>query len=306
VSALPRERRTASVGVDVDSLCHYYRIHGLDDAGATNAAWAVGVPRFLALFEELGIPATFYCVAEDLEWPDNAERMRQVVAAGHEIGNHTWHHRYDLTRMGAAERRAEVEEGRLRLERACGAPVVGFRSPGYNTTAALQADVAATGHVYDSSVFPCAPYYLAKAAVMGGMRLGGRRSRSVLGSPKVLSAPRFPYEADPEEPHRRGHRGLRQYPISVVAGAPLIGTAFTALGALGSAALGRAALAMPGHLTVEFHAADLLALGDDGLDPALAVQPDLRRPVKAKRRAFVAALAPLAARRRVVRLDALP
>ena len=39
-------------------------------------------------------------------------------------------------------------------------------------------DRAQRGYRYDSSTFPAVPYYLAKAAVMGGMRLLGRRSHA--------------------------------------------------------------------------------------------------------------------------------
>ncbi len=250
------------------------------------------------------MPATFYCIAEDLDVPGNSGRLRRLVEAGHEVGNHTWHHRYDLTRLEPGARRAEVAEGKARLEAEAGVPVVGFRSPGYNTDAALQADVIDSGHLYDSSVFPCAPYYLAKAAVMGAMRLRGRESRSVLGNARVLLAPSQPYEADAAEPHRRG-LGLQQFPISVSAGVPLIGTAFTALGRLASVSVTRAALATQGHLTLEFHAVDLLGLYDDGLDPALGVQPDLKVPVGRKRRVFRAVLEAVARRAQVERLDVL-
>ncbi len=262
----------------------------------------MGVPRFVELFADLGIPATFYCVAEDLDLPGNVDRLRALVDADHEVGNHTWHHRYDLTRLSAQERRAEVAEGRARLEAAAGTSVVGFRSPGYNTDAALQRDIAESGHTYDSSVFPCAPYYLAKAGVLGWMRLRGRTSRSILGSPRVLAAPRAPYRADSAEPHRRG-AGLRQFPISVAAGIPLIGTAFTALGRLGSLAATVVGLRLQRHITIEFHAADLLGLYDDALDPALAMQPDLKVSVERKRRIFHAVLAAVRRDRPFVRLD---
>ena len=262
----------------------------------------MGVQRFVDLFADLGIPATFYCVAEDLELPGNLARLRALVDAGHEVGNHTWHHRYDLTRLDPDARRAEVQRGRELLEAAAGAPVVGFRSPGYNTDAELQRDIAATGHTYDSSVFPCAPYYLAKAGVLGWMRVRGRTSRSILGTPRVLAAPRGPYTAATAEPHRRG-AGLRQFPISVAAGIPLIGTAFTALGRLGSLAAATVGLRLQRHLTLEFHAADLLALHDDALDPALAMQPDLKVAVDTKRRIFHAVLDRIRRERTFVRLD---
>ena len=296
---------TASVGVDVDSLHHYYRIHGLDEEAATNASWTIGVPRFLDLFAELDMPATFYCVAEDLSIEDNVNRVRQLVELGHEVGNHTWRHPYGLTRMSLEDMTREVGEGRARLEAACGASVVGFRAPGYNTNRQLADVVRSTGHIYDTSVFPCAPYYCSKAAIMGLMRLGGRRSRSILGTPKVLMAPREPYIMSIDEPHRSGSGGLMQYPVSVVAGLPLIGTAFTALGGAISASTVGLGCTMRRHLTIEFHAVDLLSLSDDALDPTLSIQPDLRVPVARKLATFRRLLSIIKERTRVVRLDML-
>ena len=278
--------RTASVGVDVDSLQHYYRIHGLDEACATNAAWAVGVPRFAELFDELDIRATFFCVAEDLEVTGNRDRLARLVAAGHEIGNHSWHHPYALTRSSRTDQLSEIGQGRYKLEDVAQAPVIGFRAPGYNTDADLMRAVTETGHLYDSSVFPCAPYYAAKAAIMGLMSLRQRQSRSILGDPRVLIAPRIPYLMTTEDPHVRGADGLPQFPISVVGGIPLIGTAFAAMGAFAAVRIADLAARWHGHLTIEFHALDLLSLGDDGLDPALSVQPDLRVSVTRKRRIF--------------------
>ena len=110
--------RTVSVGVDIDALVHYHRIHGLPEGRASNAAWRDALPRFSEMFEALGVKATFYAVAADLAIPGNADRLRALVAQGHEIGNHTLNHRYDLTRMTADERVVEVGQGRYRLEHA--------------------------------------------------------------------------------------------------------------------------------------------------------------------------------------------
>lgn len=301
MSAREAGHRTASVGVDVDSLWHYYRIHGLPGETQSNAAWRDGVARFVQMFAGLGIPATFYCVASDIELPGNRDRLRDLVAAGHEIGNHSLNHRYDLSRMKPAERIVEVGQGRYRLEMAAEAQVFGFRAPGYNTDAGLIADVKNTGHTYDSSVFPCAPYYAAKAGVMGLMQLLGRESRSILGTPKVLIAPREPYRMDPEEPHARGD-GLPQFPVSVAAGVPLIGTAFTAMGERASVAAAELGVRMRHHLTLEFHAIDLMSLADDALAPELSVQPDLRVSVAQKRRIFESVLTAVGRRAKFVRL----
>ena len=295
---------TTSVTVDVDALQHYYRIHGLDDRFATNAAWSVGVPRFAELFAELGIRATFFCVACDVENPANAARLRALVGAGHEIGNHTWHHPYDLSQaeISAEIRRQEIDEGRRRLEAIAETEIGGFRAPGYNVNAAVLRQVAESGHRYDSSVFPCAPYYAAKAAVLGLMRARGRTSHSVLGSPWVLAAPREPYRGSATNPHRPGDHGLPELPVTVVGGVPMIGTAFTALGRSLSVGAARLSARARRHVTVEFHAVDLLSMSDDGLDPALAVQPDLRVPVARKRRVFHGVLRALARRGPCLRL----
>ena len=294
--------KTASVGVDVDSLWHYYRIHGLPDAAASNAVWRVGVPRFVALFERLGLPATFYCVADDLDVPGNTDRLRDLVARDFEIGNHSLHHRYDLTRLKPEDRIVEVGQGRYRLEMAGETQVFGFRAPGYNTDAGLLEDVKRTGHVYDSSVFPCLPYYGAKAAVMGLMRLSGRESRSILGTPRVLFAPRSPYRMDEGEPHARGPGGLTQFPISVVGGVPMLGTAFTAMGRRASTLAARLAVLARSHLTLEFHAVDLMSLRDDDLDSALSVQPDLKVSVDVKTSIFESVLRVIAEQAKFVRL----
>ena len=49
------QTRTVSAGVDVDDLRFYYQIHGLDASAASDAAWTLGVPRFLKLFDETKI-----------------------------------------------------------------------------------------------------------------------------------------------------------------------------------------------------------------------------------------------------------
>src|SRR5262249_13167997 len=137
---------------------------------------------------------------------------------------------------------------------------------------------------YDSSVFPSATYYAAKAAVMGAMRVVGRKSGSVLGDPRVLLAPRAPYRPAPGAPYRGGGAGILELPITVTPIAPLpgIGTSLT-----------RAPEPMREHLVaaalrerlfnLELHGIDLCDAAADGVPDALiARQPDLRRPLAHK------------------------
>ena len=194
-------RSTFSVGVDVDSLWHYYRIHGLDEAQASDHAWEVGVPRFMSLFDALGLPATFYCVAEDIERsPSCPMIIKEMSDRGFEIGNHSWHHPYALTTLTHEVATREITEGKRLLEEASQSIVSGFRAPGYHTHRLLHQPLIESGHRYESSAFPCAPYYIAKAMVMGGMRLLGRRSQSILGPPTLLTAPHQPLSRWTREP----------------------------------------------------------------------------------------------------------
>ena len=305
-------RPTMSVGVDVDSLWHYYRIHGLDDRDAQNEAWAVGVPRFLELFRSLDLSATFYCVAEDLDlFSENREILHQVIAEGHEIGNHTWRHPYALTHLSQEDQAMEICEGKRRLEDHGQVEVVGFRAPGYHSHATLQPTLAFSGHLYETSAFPCVPYYLAKLGVIGLMKLRGKRSQSLIGDPRILWAPRRPYIASPHAPYRSSRDpeiGLRHFPISVWSGIPLIGGALTTLGSKWAERVSRWAargLSSGDHLTIEFHAADLLGVQDDQLDKALLVQPDLRVSPGKKREIFTHALKAMMREAEPLRLDAL-
>jgi hypothetical protein len=260
--------RFAAVNVDVDSLYLYYRIHGLDEAAATNAVWERGVVRFAELFGELGLRGTFFVVAQDLErWPAARRICGELARAGHEIGSHTWSHPYDFTRKGRTAVELELRRSREAIADASGQRCVGFRAPGYTITDMVLEVLAEQKFTYDSSLFPCPPYYLAKAAVMGSMRLRGRQSQSILDHPRVMWQSR--------RPHQRA--GMLELPITVLPGVrfPFIGTSLLMMGARGYA-LAKPLLHRLSFVNLEFHGIDLCDLDADGIDPVLLKQPDLR------------------------------
>lgn len=264
--------RAAAVNVDVDSLVHYHRIHGLDPARATEAAWERGVPRFLDLFRDLGVKATFFVIAEDVVRSPAARSVcGELAALGHEVASHSFSHPYDLTRLPDAALHAELDRAREILSEVRGREVTGFRAPGYTLTDRLVDVLRQRGYAYDSSLFPCPPYYLAKAAVMGWMRLTGRRSASILDRPSILWAER--------SPHLR--RGLLEVPVTVLPALrlPYIGTSLLA-GGRAFEAISGPLLRRLDLVNLECHALDLLDLEADGLDPALRVEPVLRVPLE--------------------------
>ncbi len=288
-------RRAAAVNVDIDGLYLYERIHGVA-GGAGNAAgfdaarhdpraWTRGVARFLDLFDRTGVRATFFVVAQDLANPDVQAIFREIVAAGHEVGNHSLTHPYDLSRQSPAAIRAELSTARQLLEQHAGARVVGFRAPGYVLSPALLDAIAETGHVYDSSRFPCPPYQAAKALAISAYRLGGKPSGSIAEGPDVWFGPAAPHAVKV----RSGR--LVELPVAVLPGVrfPFIGTSLIAFGEAGWLAT-KPLLARTPWVNFECHAVDLCDMVADDLPPLFRKQPDQRVPLAQKWPRFVRAL----------------
>ncbi len=280
-------QRLASISVDLDSLPHYCRIHGIPesilDETARQLVYARAVERFRELWSRLGLNGTFFAIGEDLSSPLASSVLRDAHAAGCEVGNHSFSHDYALSRLPAVDIDAEVARGEAAVEAAVGERPVGFRAPGYTLSPALYQALQARGYLYDSSTFPAVPYYAAKAVVMGTLSLLGRPSRAILDSTDVLRAPTTPYRPDPRNPYSRGHGRVLELPISTAPASrvPFIGTLAVMLPTrvLRSVylTLRRSAL-----LNFELHGVDVLG-EEDGIPAVLCRQQrDLSIPVATK------------------------
>lgn len=275
--------RLASISVDLDSLPHYCRIHGLSesllDARARGLVHTLAVPRYLSLFAALGRCGTFFAIGEDLRDPGAAAALRSAREAGVEIASHTHSHDYAISRWSEARISADLLAAEEAISAAVGERPVGVRAPGYTLSPALYRAAEARGYLYGSSAFPAAPYYLAKAAVMGALALRGTPSRAVLDSPRVLLAPRAPYRPSRDRPYARGEGRLLELPMTVAPFTrfPFIGTFAVTLPWTLVKALYRACRASP-FFNFELHAVDVLD-AEDGVPPALVSrQRDLRVP----------------------------
>ena len=71
---------------------------------------------------------------------------REIVAAGHDLGNHTWSHRA-MTHLGAAGAASEISRGADAVRSAVGSPGLLFRPSGTPTsTATIRAAAAQSGY----------------------------------------------------------------------------------------------------------------------------------------------------------------
>lgn len=276
------------VSVDLDGIDCYHAIHGLPPPDPRMRAVVLrrALPRFLELFERAGVRATFFVIGSDLaaeldEGGAGAEVLSAALAAGHELGNHSHAHAYDLVTWRAELQRADLI-GCDQTLRSLGALPVGFRAPGYTHDPGLLAIVDGLGYRYDSSALPSPAYYAAKLAAIGWYRLRGRRSVSLVRGARSFLGGRAP--------HRIRGTGLWELPISTIGPArwPLVGTFLLA----GPAALRRRLALATGReesLHLELHGIDLVDAEADGIAPVLAsLQPELRTPL-ADRRARLAA-----------------
>jgi hypothetical protein len=275
-------KRLASLSIDLDALAHYHAIHALPGpAPGPDPVHGKALARFGELCDGLGLRGTAFAVGQSLSDPSAAAGVAALARAGHEVGNHSFSHDYALTRRHDLAVAEEVRRGGEAVERVTGRAPVGFRAPGYTLSAPLLRALAAQGYRYDSSAFPALPYWLAKAAVMGALALGGRPSGAVLDRPRVLAAPRRPYRPDPTEPYALGDLPLLELPVTTgVAGFPLIGTFLSTLPGPLARALATGTGSLP-LFNLELHAVDLLDASDTSAELA-ARQRDLRVPASIK------------------------
>ncbi len=285
--------KTACINVDLDAIPHYLAIHGLSAADVSDevrcAVCRTALPRFLDLFGSLGIRATFFTVGADLDDEESAANVRAAAEAGHEIASHTQTHPYALTRLSSDALAMEVTGAEESIRRVTGRRPVGFRAPGYAVTSELLRLLDSRGYAYDSSAFPAAPYYLAKAGIMGALKLAGRPSAAILDRPRVLAAPLRPYQPYLCEPYQAACGAfalrLREMPLSVepVTRVPLIGTSALLFPERAVRALCRRMAKLP-WVNLELHGIDLLDSNDIRLPKLSSVQRELGISVKEKTR----------------------
>ncbi|HEY0469177.1 MAG TPA: polysaccharide deacetylase family protein [Polyangiaceae bacterium] len=280
--------RLCSVSIDLDEIACYLQIHGLAPE-QSHAVYDIALGRIRSFASDLGVSLTLFVIARDLDRLENVTALRPLVADGHEIGNHSLDHLYDLTRRGQAEQERQIDGANQRLKSELGVTPSGFRAPGYTVTDGLLTVVAACGLHYDSSVFPCPPYFAAKAARLVRMKIAGQNSRAVLDTPRVLRAPTVPYRVG--EPYWSAGSGLLELPIQVAGPLrmPFIGTALSLLGPSAARLLTLSLIGKP-MVNLELHGIDFLDARDVPA-PIQKVQPDVRVPVARKLETFSAVIA---------------
>jgi len=108
----------------------------------------VGVAKILDTLEEAGLPGTFFVPGWTAE--NHTGRVEMIVRAGHEIGHHSYSHRWA---GDSPDREAEeMEKGLEALKRTVGVAPKGYRSPAGEVGENLFHLLNEHGFLYDSSL----------------------------------------------------------------------------------------------------------------------------------------------------------
>jgi peptidoglycan-N-acetylglucosamine deacetylase len=150
----PASKPVASLSLDLDNKWSYMKTHG--DAGWEQlpSYLDIVVPRVLRILKDRQLTITFFIVGLDAAQTKNLEVLRSIAEAGHEIGNHSFHHEPWLHLYSDAQLQEEIQRAEDSLEQATGKRPIGFRGPGFSVSASLLELLTRRGYQYDASTFP--------------------------------------------------------------------------------------------------------------------------------------------------------
>ena len=153
----------ASLSLDLDNKWSYMKTHG--DAGwETFPTYLdVVVPRSLEFLKERGLNITYFIVGQDAARAENADALRQISDAQHEIGNHSFNHEPWLHLYSKPQLVEEFQKTEDALENVTGQRTVGFRGPGYSLSPTVLEVLSERGYEYDCSTLPTYIAPLARA-----------------------------------------------------------------------------------------------------------------------------------------------
>jgi len=147
-------RQIGSLSLDLDNLWTYMRIHGDTGWESYPSYLDVVVPRFLEFLADRALTITVFVVGKDATIDSNVGALRSIVAAGHEIGNHSFMHEPWLHLYPDDAVEAEIDLAHRALAQATETVPIGFRGPGFSLTPSVLNALQRRNYSYDTTTLP--------------------------------------------------------------------------------------------------------------------------------------------------------
>ncbi|MFH1691085.1 MAG: polysaccharide deacetylase family protein [Candidatus Omnitrophota bacterium] len=226
------KKRFCAISVDLDSVYHYLDARGYmpKDCTNLNAVYDEAVPRFLDIFDQYGVKATFFVVGADAIKIANKSRVREIFKRGHEVANHTMNHYAHFYNLNFREKQNEIVEADKVLSDIVGEKIKGFRAPGWGIDSDALKILKSVQYDYDSSIFPSKLVVILSLA--NWLMNKGRLNRGMGSSIDAALSPKLPYFPSENAIWRRGKGDILELPLSVLPliQLPFLGTVLYMLG----------------------------------------------------------------------------
>jgi peptidoglycan/xylan/chitin deacetylase (PgdA/CDA1 family) len=173
----------ASLSLDLDNKWSYLKTHGDPGWERFPSYLDTLVPRVLDFLKARDLTVTFFIIGQDAALQKNHEILRSIAKAGHEIGNHSFHHEPWMHLYSRQQVETEIAVAEEHIERATWRKPSGFRGPGYSLSPAMLEELVRRGYRYDASTLPNILAPLARAYYFrtAEFTLDQRRQRRALG-----------------------------------------------------------------------------------------------------------------------------
>jgi len=174
--SLPRELK-ACVSLDLDDKWTYLKIRGIESWQGFPSYLPIVVPRVLRFLAEGSLRITFFIVGQDAAFLRNLPVLRAIADAGHEIGNHSFHHEPWLHLYSRTEIERELDLAEHHIRTVTPRKIHGFRGPGFSFSGTVAEVLAARGYLYDASTLPTFLGPLARAYYLMTAKLSAEERR---------------------------------------------------------------------------------------------------------------------------------
>lgn len=203
----------ASISLDLDNKWSYLKSQGDESWQEYPSFLHTVVPRTLDMLNRLGLRITFFLVGQDAVFEENRQLLRGIADAGHEIGNHSFHHEPWLHLYSPAELTDEFIRSETAILDFTGQQTIGFRGPGFSYSAETWLLLNERGYRYDASTFPtylgplARAYYFLHSSLDRAQR---RQRKQLFGGFRNGFLPLKPYR------HRGAAEPLIEIPVTTL------------------------------------------------------------------------------------------